>query len=66
MFITTALFNLLVETQAKSLENVRKILFGGERVSVNHVRKALRTMGKGKILHMYGPTESTVYATFIQ
>ncbi|OAB29610.1 hypothetical protein PMSD_21425 [Paenibacillus macquariensis subsp. defensor] len=64
MFVTTALFNLLVDTRLDSLVPLRKILFGGERVSVNHVRKALAALGAGKLLHMYGPTESTVYATF--
>ncbi|NEW06823.1 amino acid adenylation domain-containing protein [Paenibacillus sp. SYP-B3998] len=64
MFVTTALFNLLVDTRLDSLTHLRKILFGGERVSVNHMRKALAALGAGKLLHMYGPTESTVYATF--
>ena len=36
----------------------------GERASVEHVRKALQTVGKGKLLHMYGPSESTVFATY--
>ncbi|WP_218154651.1 non-ribosomal peptide synthetase [Paenibacillus sp. UNC496MF] len=64
MFMTTALFNLIVDNRPQSLTGIRKLLFGGERVSVNHVRKALEIMGKGKILHVYGPTESTVFATY--
>ncbi|MBU7314571.1 non-ribosomal peptide synthetase [Paenibacillus oleatilyticus] len=64
MFVTTALFNLLVDTRLDSLTRLRKILFGGERVSVNHVRSALAALGPDVIVHMYGPTESTVYATF--
>ncbi|WP_314591966.1 non-ribosomal peptide synthetase [Paenibacillus terrigena] len=64
MFVTTALFNLLVDTRLDILTQLRKILFGGERVSVNHVRNALAVVGAGKIVHMYGPTESTVYATY--
>jgi amino acid adenylation domain-containing protein/non-ribosomal peptide synthase protein (TIGR01720 family) len=62
-FVTTALFNTIVDIGLESLAAVRKILFGGERVSVNHVRKALAFLGKGHLLHMYGPTETTVYAT---
>ncbi|MFP9072333.1 AMP-binding protein, partial [Enterococcus faecalis] len=46
------------------LSTLRKIMFGGERASVEHVRKALQTVGKGKLLHMYGPSESTVFATY--
>jgi amino acid adenylation domain-containing protein len=63
-FLTTALFNALVDFDPGSLAGVGKVLFGGERVSVDHVRRALARMGPGKILHMYGPTETTVYASF--
>ncbi|MEL4012530.1 amino acid adenylation domain-containing protein, partial [Bacillus velezensis] len=64
MFITTALFNTLVDLEIDCLDNVRKILFGGERVSVSHVRKALEKLGKDKLIHVYGPTESTVFSTY--
>ncbi|HLP61133.1 MAG TPA: amino acid adenylation domain-containing protein, partial [Candidatus Deferrimicrobium sp.] len=63
-FVTTALFNTLVEFELTGLANIRKVLFGGERVSVEHSRRALATLGKGKIIHVYGPTETTVYATY--
>jgi amino acid adenylation domain-containing protein len=63
-FVTTALFNTLVDLKLESLSAVRKILFGGERVSVNHVRKALDYFGPNHLIHVYGPTETTVYATF--
>jgi len=63
-FVTTALFNTLVDLEIECLKNVRKILFGGERVSVEHSRKALEYLGKDKIIHVYGPTETTVYATY--
>ncbi|MGR5997130.1 AMP-binding protein [Bacillus cereus] len=33
MFITTALFNALVDLEIDCLDKIRKILFGGERVS---------------------------------
>lgn len=64
LFITTALLNSLVDTDPGALKGLRKLLFGGERVSVRHAVKALAAMGKGKLVHMYGPTESTVYTTF--
>jgi amino acid adenylation domain-containing protein/thioester reductase-like protein len=63
-FVTTALFNTLVDIGRQSLSNIRKILFGGERVSEKHAAKALAYLGKNKILHVYGPTETTVYATY--
>lgn len=54
LMITTALFHLLVDLNPACLSTLRKIMFGGERASVEHVRKALQTVGKGKLLHMYG------------
>ncbi|CAM2140153.1 Surfactin synthase subunit 1 [Paraburkholderia tropica] len=64
LMITTALFHLLVDLNPTCLSTLRKIMFGGERASVDHVKKALQTVGKGKLLHMYGPSESTVFATY--
>jgi amino acid adenylation domain-containing protein/non-ribosomal peptide synthase protein (TIGR01720 family) len=63
-FVTTALFNTLVDVGLEGLSNTRKILFGGERVSVKHTAKALRYLGRDRMLHVYGPTETTVYATY--
>jgi tyrocidine synthetase-3 len=62
-FITTALFNTLVDLDIESLRGVRHILFGGERVSVEHARKALSHLGAGTVIHVYGPTETTVFAS---
>ncbi|SFL37484.1 lichenysin synthetase C [Gracilibacillus orientalis] len=63
-FITTVLFNTLVDLNVNCLKNIKKVLTGGERVSYNHMEKALNTLGKGKILHVYGPTENTIFTTF--
>ncbi|MCY8595206.1 non-ribosomal peptide synthetase, partial [Bacillus haynesii] len=64
MFITTALFNMIADIHVDCLSNLRKILFGGERASIPHVRKVLDHVGRDKLIHVYGPTESTVYATY--
>jgi len=63
-FVTTALFNTLVDIALQGLSQVRRVLFGGERVSVEHVKKALDVLGKDRVIHVYGPTETTVYACF--
>ncbi|WP_404581180.1 amino acid adenylation domain-containing protein [Paenibacillus sp. RC21] len=63
MFVTTALFNVMFDAYPDRLVSLRKILFGGERVSVDHVRKALSYLGPDRLIHVYGPTESTVFAT---
>ncbi|PFJ20701.1 AMP-binding protein, partial [Bacillus cereus] len=56
MFITTALFNTVVDLEIECLSNIRKILFGGERISVSHTKRALEYLGKDKLIHVYGPT----------
>ncbi|MCP4146716.1 MAG: AMP-binding protein, partial [bacterium] len=62
-FVTTALFNTMVELQIDSFKHVRQVLTGGEIHSMERMRKALATMGPGRINHVYGPTETTVFAT---
>lgn len=64
LFITTALFNALVELNIECFSGVRKILFGGERISVHHVKKALSFLGSERLIHAYGPTESTIFTTY--
>ncbi|WP_025715725.1 non-ribosomal peptide synthetase [Paenibacillus sp. 1-18] len=63
-FMTTALFNLLVDIEINGLEPLRKILFGGELSSVKHVQRAFEILGENRIVHVYGPTETTVFATY--
>ena len=63
LFLTTLLFNMLVDADLQIFKDVRKIVFGGEAASVEHVRKALAQLGKGKLINVYGPTETTVFAT---
>jgi amino acid adenylation domain-containing protein len=63
-FVTSALFNVLVDLKLDCLRHTRKILAGGDRLSVEHARKALHYLGKGRIINVYGPTETTVFATY--
>ncbi|WP_129706740.1 non-ribosomal peptide synthetase [Priestia megaterium] len=63
-FITTALFNLLIDLDISCFKTIRKILFGGENASYKHVQRAYTYLGEDKIIHVYGPTETTVFATY--
>ncbi|WP_343834691.1 amino acid adenylation domain-containing protein, partial [Bacillus horti] len=63
-FITTALFNALVEESIESLNNIRKVFFGGEKTSKYHVEKAIHYLGPNRVVNVYGPTESTVFALY--
>uniref|UniRef100_UPI0004916139 non-ribosomal peptide synthetase n=1 Tax=Tenacibaculum ovolyticum TaxID=104270 RepID=UPI0004916139 len=63
-FLTTALFNSFVDYDLSSLNTIRILLFGGEQVSVNHVERAFEALGADVLIHVYGPTETTTYATY--
>ncbi|MCP5053662.1 MAG: amino acid adenylation domain-containing protein, partial [bacterium] len=63
-FVTTALFNILVDIGLDCFSSIRNVLFGGERVSMEHAARAVNYLGNGRVIHVYGPTETTVYATY--
>ncbi|MES2825083.1 MAG: amino acid adenylation domain-containing protein [Pseudomonadota bacterium] len=63
MFVTTALFNVMVDNILDKLHGLRYLMFGGEMVSPPHVAKAIKTLGPSVLRHVYGPTETTVFAT---
>ena len=64
LFLTTALFNTVIGEAPDALDGVRTVLTGGEICSVRHLRQALDRYGPGRLVHVYGPTESTTFATY--
>ena len=64
IFLTTALFNAVVTDAPEVIADVNTILFGGEQCSLKHVKKALAVYGQGRVVHVYGPTECTTFATY--
>lgn len=61
--IPTALFNAYVDHDPAIFAPLRKVLFGGERASAWHVRRALAHLGPDRLVHGYGPTEAAVMST---
>jgi surfactin family lipopeptide synthetase A len=59
-FITTALFNALLDWDPHCLSGVRHVLFGGEKASRPHCDRGFETLGPGRLINLYGPTEATV------
>jgi acyl carrier protein len=45
---------------------VKQLLFGGESVSVPHVRRALELLPGTQLIHAYGPSECTVFTCCYQ
>jgi amino acid adenylation domain-containing protein len=64
MFLTTALFNQLAALAPQAFSTVRCLLFGGEAVEPKWVRKVLKEGAPARLLHVYGPTESTTFTTW--
>ena len=65
-FLTTALFNALVDAELESLGKLKCLLFGGEAVSIDHVNSFRKLYPSVKIHHVYGPTENTTYSTWYE
>jgi amino acid adenylation domain-containing protein len=64
LFLTTALFNQMASERPAGFAGLRQLLFGGELVDLAWVRKVLRAGAPQRLLHVYGPTESTTFATW--
>lgn len=64
LFLTTALFNTIVDEAIDTLDGLRRILTGGEAHSLKHMAAALRRLGADRLTSVYGPTESTTFATY--
>lgn len=64
MFVTTALFNELARQDAGVFGELDTLLFGGERVAVEYVQRVLNGRPPRRMVHVYGPTETTTFATW--
>jgi amino acid adenylation domain-containing protein len=62
LFLTTALFNLTLDQRCEALWPIRQLIAGGDFASPSHFRKALEQLPNSRIIHAYGPTESTTFA----
>ncbi|HWK88791.1 MAG TPA: non-ribosomal peptide synthetase, partial [Longimicrobium sp.] len=65
-FLTTALFNEVAREAPDGFRTLRHLLFGGEAADPASVRRVLRAGPPQRLLNVYGPTESTTFATWLQ
>jgi amino acid adenylation domain-containing protein len=63
LHLTTPLFNRMVREAPEALAPLRLVLFGGEASDPAAAALALRRP-PGRLLHTYGPTESTTFAAW--
>jgi amino acid adenylation domain-containing protein len=64
LFLTTALFNHLAKESPAIFEGVKHVLFGGEACDPRSVQAVLKAGPPQRLLHVYGPTETTTFATW--
>lgn len=61
LWLTSGLFNLMVDERLAALSGVHQLLAGGDVLSVAHVRRALHALPSTRIINGYGPTENTTF-----
>lgn len=59
MFLTTRLFNLMIDNAPNCFMNFRVLTTGGEAASLRHFKKAAGYV-HGELYNVYGPTETAV------
>lgn len=64
LFMTTALFNQVVQQDPEAFASLRQILFGGEAAEPRRVREVLSTRPPALLANAYGPTECTAITTW--
>jgi amino acid adenylation domain-containing protein len=64
LFLTTALFNQVAQTVPEGFGSLDQLLFGGEAVDPRWVKAVLQAQPPKRLLHVYGPTESTTFTTW--
>ncbi|MCG6576907.1 non-ribosomal peptide synthetase, partial [Pseudomonas sp. AF32] len=63
LFLTTAMFNQYVMLIPDALARLRILMCGGERADPASFRRLLALAPSLQLLHCYGPTETTTFAT---
>ncbi len=61
LWLTAALFHLMVMDHLADLKPLRQLLAGGDVLSVAHVRTLLEAAPELRLVNGYGPTENTTF-----
>lgn len=63
MWLTSGLFQVIVEERLDALKGVKQLLVGGDVLSKSHVRTAMEGLPGTRLINGYGPTENTTFTT---
>jgi amino acid adenylation domain-containing protein len=66
MFLTTALFHAVAREDPAAWNSLDTLLVGGELADVDAVAAVLAAEPPRRLLHVYGPTETTTFATYFE
>ena len=61
LWLTSALFNTLLDDDPTIFQGIKQLLTGGEALSVKHIQKALKILPSVQLINGYGPTENTTF-----
>lgn len=64
-WLTTSVFNAIVDDDPKHLSGLEELMIGGEALSVNHCKKFLLAAPQTRLINGYGPTETTYTTTHL-
>jgi amino acid adenylation domain-containing protein len=64
LFLTTALFNQVARDAPTAFAHCHNVLWGGEAAEPRHVAAVLAAGAPRRLSHVYGPTETTTFATY--
>ncbi|ENU08617.1 amino acid adenylation domain-containing protein [Acinetobacter calcoaceticus] len=64
--VPTLLSNLVLEDKFKSCSSLNKIFSGGEKLTVDLTKKIFKSLPKINLINLYGPTETTINATYFE
>jgi amino acid adenylation domain-containing protein len=62
LWLTSTLFNGIIDTDPGLLRSLQCILVGGEALSAAHIRRAVELLPGIRIVNGYGPSECTVFS----
>ncbi|MEN3161413.1 amino acid adenylation domain-containing protein [Tistrella mobilis] len=63
VFLTTALFNRIAERAPQAFAGIGRVLTGGEAMQMRWIRAAAAACPATRFANIYGPTETTTFAT---
>jgi amino acid adenylation domain-containing protein len=61
LWLTSGLFNLMVDERIEDLQPLQHLLAGGDALSIPHVQKVLQQLPNCQLINGYGPTENTTF-----